>query len=569
MKDTAPATVYPPMMPVGVDFRPARLVWKIRSLVYNYPGGQAGLCGIDLNIFEKDRIALVGHNGAGKTTLVHHLNGLFQPQSGTVLYKGFHLEGNHLGKARREVGVLFQDPDDQLFCSTLDEDVAFGPQNQGLGPDEVEYRVVTSLRKVGIEHLRYKPPHRLSYGQKKRAAFATILAMEPEVLILDEPTANLDPRQEANFTELLNEYHGTLICISHDLPFLYSLCARAVVLENGSIHHDFSMQELVTHKKYLREHGLDFTFRLSCCEGGNGGRHASIGSHYHVHDIPAVCERHPAAVKEKEGTGKQPLIALSGYNYRYPDGSRGIRGVDLSIAENESIAVIGENGAGKSTLVACIAGIRKGEGEYVFDGKAVSKKERKELWRHIGIVFQDPADQLFCPSCREEVAFGPRQFKLPRNEIRNRVEEALALVKLSGFEDRVPHKMSAGERKRLSIAAVLAMRPRVLILDEPTANLDPQSEQLLCEILRQLPLTKILISHDIDIISILSERTVVMHEGRIIRDYAASIFLRDEHLVSLNGLDYTLKNACCREIMQLQGAASHTKAVSPDSHPLS
>ncbi|MEN6437357.1 MAG: energy-coupling factor transporter ATPase [Syntrophobacter sp.] len=557
MKETARATECASMMPPGTDIHSnRRLIWEIRSLEYRYPGGQVGLRGINLNIFEKDRIALVGHNGAGKTTLVHHLNGLFRPSSGTVLYEGLRLEGDQVGKARHRIGVLFQDPDDQLFCNTLDEDVAFGPQNQGLEPDEVEHRVVTSLRKVGIENLRYKPPHRLSYGQKKRAALATILAMEPEILILDEPTANLDPRQEANFTDLLMEFEGTLICISHDLPFLYRLCSRAVVLEDGDIHHDFSMQDLVTYKKYLREHGLDFTFRLSCCQGGNNGHNGSEGSHHHVHDIPAVHERRSPALAGKEYAAARPLIELSGYSYRYPDGSRGIREMDLSIREAESIAILGENGAGKSTLVSCIAGIRTGDGKYVFDGDIVSKKERKELWRHIGIVFQDPADQLFCPSCREEVAFGPKQLKLSKDETRTRVEEALALVRLTGFEDRVPHKLSAGERKRLSIAAVLAMKPRVLILDEPTANLDPQSEQLLCEILLHLPVTKILISHDIDIISILSERTVVMHEGRIIRDYPTSFFLRDEHLISLNGLDYTLKNACCREIMKLQEAAS-------------
>jgi energy-coupling factor transport system ATP-binding protein len=528
-------------------------LFDIQSLKYSYPDGHSALDGIDLSIYPGDRVALVGQNGAGKTTLVKNLTGLHRPRSGTVLYKGKSLEGEHLATARLQVGMLFQDPDDQLFCNTLEEDVAFGPQNQGLSPLEIENRVLVSLRKLGLEQLRYKAPHHLSYGQKKRAAFATLLAMDPEILVLDEPTANLDPKQEKLFVDLLREFTGTLICISHDLPFLYGLCSRAVVLERGRIHHDFSMQELVSHRDYLREHGLDFTFRLSCCR--EDGEH-SRGHHSHCMPFtisPAIPGHHADSEEEPP---PEALIRLRDYSYRYPDGTWGVCDAGISIRQGESVAIAGENGAGKSTLVSCLAGIVEGRGEYAFDGKPVLGRYRRELWRYIGLVFQDPADQLFCPSCREEVAFGPRQLKLAPGEIMTRVEEALALVRLAGFEERVPHHLSAGERKRLALAAVLSMRPRVLILDEPTANLDPQSEELLCEIVQQLNVTKILISHDIDIISLLCERTLVMHRGRFVRDYATSVFVSDEQLISINGLDYTFKNACCREIMKLQEAAA-------------
>ncbi len=533
----------------ATDSEAAHPLFEIRSLVYLYPDGHAALNGIDLTIQRGDRIALVGQNGAGKTTLAQHLNGLFRPRNGSILYDGLPLEGNHLRQARLEIGMLFQDPDDQLFCNTLDEDVAFGPQNQELGSLEVENRVTDSLRRVGLEEFRFKAPHRLSYGQKKRAALATILAMNPKVLILDEPTANLDPKQENLFAELLRQFTGTLICISHDLPLLYGLCSRAVVLENGKVHHDFSFQELVSHRKYLREHGLDFTFRLSCC------RNAETNHDEFHHHFPTMSITHENQASDRTTAEEAPspvLIRMHDYRYRYPDGTWGIRGAGFTIREGEGVAVLGENGAGKSTLVSCMTGIIEGEGEYLFDGKTVSEKGRKELWKHMGIVFQDPADQLFCPSCREEVAFGPKQLRLTNSEVDARVEEALALVRLTGFEDRVPHNLSAGERKRLALASVLSMRPRVLILDEPTANLDPQNEELFCDILRQLSVTKILISHDMDIISLLCERIVVMHQGRLIRDYSTSAFLQDEHLISVNGLDYTLKNACCREIMTLQ-----------------
>lgn len=527
-------------------------LFEIQSLTYRYPDGRLALQNIDLKIFAGDRIALVGHNGAGKTTLIQHLNGLKRGQEGIVLYKGESLDGNNLKRARLEVGMLFQDPDDQLFCNTIHEDVAFGPLNQGLHGREIDARVNEAISEVELSGLLYKPPHHLSYGQKKRAALATLLAMHPQVLILDEPTANLDPKQEKIFIELLNRYSGTLICISHDLPFLYSLCSRAVVLESGKIHHDYSMKELVSYPAYLRDHGLDFTFRFSCCRD-NGGH-----NHPHHHGMPTNVDNETVIfeVKRNESKTSQPLIRLSDLSFAYPDGTWGVRDVSLEIDEGAGIAVVGENGAGKSTLVRCLMGIISGNGEYIFNDKVVSGRYRKELWRHVGMVFQDPADQLFCPSCWEEVAFGPKQLKLNANEVDARVEQALSKVRLSGYEDRVPHHLSAGERKRLAIATVLSMRPRVLILDEPSANLDPHSEELLMEILRELQATKIVITHDIFLVSSLCERTLVMHGGKVIRDYATEEFERDEHLVSINGLDYNFKNQCCREILGLQNSLS-------------
>jgi len=204
-------------------------LFQLRSLSFSYADGHRALQDIDLDIFPGDRIALVGQNGAGKTTLVRHLNGIYTNQAGSLLYKGQSIQGDNLIRARRQVGILFQDPDDHLFNNTIYEDVAFGPMNQGLARDEVDERVRKALEMVGLDNLMFKAPHNLSYGQKKRAAFAAIMAMEPEVLILDEPTANLDSKQEEIFVQLLQDFGGTLICISHDLLFLYGLCSRAKV----------------------------------------------------------------------------------------------------------------------------------------------------------------------------------------------------------------------------------------------------------------------------------------------------------------------------------------------------
>ncbi len=519
-------------------------LYDLDSLSFRYPDGTYALRDVSLKIHPGDRIALVGRNGSGKTTLVKHLNGLHSCQEGSIGYKGHQLTESMLGELRLATGVLFQDPDDHLFCNSLYDDVAFGPMNQGLDEDTVISRVLEQLTAVNLEKLCYKPAHLLSYGQKKRAAFAAIMAMKPDVLILDEPTANLDPRQEKIFKELLREYSGTLIIIDHDLLFLYDLCDRAVVMSDGAIHHDYSFDQLVSQRESLREHGLDFTFRFSCLDHHQG---VNVHHHYqHTHEHPI------GAIHAPSLEPVAPLMEMQHYSFRYADGTLGLSDANLIIRLGDTLALVGENGAGKSTLAACLLGLNRGQGYFFVEGRPVTNGLRKGLWRRVGMVFQNSADQLFTPSCREEVAFGPQQMGIKGEELNQRVNEALARVHLQGFEDKVPLNMSGGERKRLAIAAALSMRPEMLILDEPTASLDPHGEELLIEILDSLGLTTILITHDLFFIERLSTRAIVMHQGTIIRDYSTAEFLADDHLQSVNGLDYSYKAACGRRIMALQ-----------------
>lgn len=523
------------------------LLFALDRLSFAYPDGKNALSEINLSIYRGDRIALVGKNGSGKSTLVRHLNGILAQQTGSLHYRGEEICPKNLSEMRLNTGILFQDPDNHLFCNTLYEDVAFGPMNKGLDREEVDQLVTSCLAAVGLGRLIYKPAHHLSYGQKKRAAFAAILAMQPEVLILDEPTANLDPKQEQIFKELLSAFHGTLIIIDHDLLFLHDLCERAVVLADGHIHHDYSFRELVSQQHALREHGLDFTFRFACC--GSDHDHFDETSHQHHHHHTHV---HGGRARHTlNGDEKAPLLELQHFNYCYPDKTTGIIDANLIVRPGEAIALVGENGAGKSTLAACLLGLHRGEGFFLFDGKLLDQGLRRALWRRVGMVFQNSADQLFCPSCWEEVAFGPQQMGLPTEEVEARVAEALDNVRLGGYEKRVPLNMSGGERKRLAIAAALSMRPEVLILDEPTASLDPQSQELLLEILNKLVMTKILITHDMFFIREVTSRTLVMHQSRIIRDYSTSAFLADDHLLAINGLDYTYKSHCLEQIRDL------------------
>ena len=501
---------------------------------------------IDLDIAVGDRLALVGQNGSGKTSLIKQLCGLLAPTSGQVRFRRARLSGNHLARSRLEIGLLFQDPDDQLFGHTLLDDTAFGPRHQGLPRQQAHQAALQALQRVGLAGMAYKAPHNLSFGQKKRAALAGLLAMQPQVLLLDEPTANLDPHQEQVFLDLLSDFGGTLICASHDLIFLYELCDRAVVLDRGRIQHDYRMRDLVSQRRELRTHGLDFSFRLVLTD---------------LVENPPSAAPNPAGPTSPAHTDPppaEPLIDLSGYHYRYPDGTNALHGIDLQIKEGEHIAMVGENGAGKTTLLSCLLGLRWGHGTFLFKGKPVTRRLRQGLWRQVGMVFQDCADQLFCPSVAEEITFGLLQLGYSRTEARQRLDRVLTLVRLEGFEERVPLHMSGGERKRLALACVLAMQPRLLILDEPTAGLDPGGEELLLEILRGLDVTLLLVSHDMFFVKELTQRTVVMHQGRILEDMPSKAFLQDRRLGNLNGLSYAYRRRCSDDIHRLQHEHEHS-----------
>ena len=524
---------------------PEQTLFSLRGLAYRYADGTPALASIDLDVHPGDRIALVGHNGSGKTTLVKQLCGLLAPSAGEVFFRGRPLDGDHLDRARLEIGLLFQDPDDQLFGHTLIDDTAFGPRNQGLEREPAEAAARRALKQVGLAQLAYKAPHNLSFGQKKRAALAGLLAMRPEVLILDEPTTNLDPRQEEIFLNLLREFPGTLICISHDLIFLYELCTRAVVIQHGRIHHDYSLRELVSQRESLHAHGLDFSFRLAA----DAPLPSEPGAAEPIRRSPPEPSGNPAG---------PPLVSMGDYRYRYPDGTRALAGVDLDIRRGERLAIVGENGAGKTTLLACLLGLRQGGGSFHFAGEPVTARRRKSLWRRVGMVFQDCADQLFCPSVEEEIAFGLKRLGCSPAETRERTAAALARVRLAGFETRVPLHLSGGERKRLALACVLAMAPELLILDEPTAGLDPAGEALLLDILADLDATLLLVSHDMFFVGELTRRTLVMHQGRIAWDLPTREFMRDEALGSLNGLAFIYRRDCGDAIRALQHEHEHS-----------
>ncbi|MFF4362453.1 energy-coupling factor ABC transporter ATP-binding protein [Streptomyces sp. NPDC001604] len=232
----------------------------VSGLAFAYPDGHQALFGVDFSIGRGERVALLGPNGAGKTTLVLHLNGILTGGAGTVTVAGLPVGKQHMAEIRRRVGIVFQDPDDQLFMPTVREDVAFGPAAAGLKGPELEERVDRALARVGMAEFKDRPPHHLSFGQRRRVAVATVLAMEPEILVLDEPSSNLDPASRRELADILRSLDVTVLMVTHDLPYALELCPRSLILSEGVIAADGKTAELLSDEELMRAHRLELPF---------------------------------------------------------------------------------------------------------------------------------------------------------------------------------------------------------------------------------------------------------------------------------------------------------------------
>ncbi|MBM7515933.1 energy-coupling factor ABC transporter ATP-binding protein [Nocardioides nitrophenolicus] len=236
-------------------------VLDVRQLAFAYPDGHQALFGVDLHVHAGERVALLGPNGAGKTTLVLHLNGILSGETGhgggSVAVSGLPVTKKNLLEIRRRVGIVFQDPDDQLFMGSVRADVGFGPANLGLKGAALERRVMDALEQVGMADFADRPPHHLSFGQRRRVAVATVLAMEPEILVLDEPSSNLDPASRRELADILRALDVTLLMVTHDLPYALELCPRAVVLSDGRVVADGTTYDVLTDEALMHAHRLE------------------------------------------------------------------------------------------------------------------------------------------------------------------------------------------------------------------------------------------------------------------------------------------------------------------------
>ena len=512
------------------------------------------LNGLSLEIGESESIAVIGPNGSGKSTLARCLNGLIVPQSGRILVDGMDTaDPGNKWKVHQRAGMIFQNPDNQLVSTTVEREVAFGLENLGLPTPEIHERVAWALDRFHMSKYRQYPPHRLSGGEKQRLAIASVSAMRPRYLICDEPTSSLDPGDRQDILGLLmsivDEYRMSVVFITQS-PEEAARMDRIVLVADGEVVASGTPETVYLDSTGLARHGLEAPLakRLSDALRTRGVQvpagtvHPESLVHWLSEQRPAsradrVLETIPPGEtdtpdrpRSSVSPARPPIIEFDQVSHTYSPGTSleisALRDVTVQVFPGECVALTGPNGSGKSTMIQHLNRLLKAEsGTIRVEGVDVSASETDlgKLRQKVGLVFQFPETQLFEETVFDDVGFGPRQMGVEESEIPGMVSRALERVNLdpSRFSGRHPLSLSGGEKRRAAIAGILVMEPSVLALDEPTSGLDPQSVRQVEAVFKgfnETGATLFLITHDMDLISRLADRILVMENGRITAD---------------------------------------------------
>ena len=514
------------------------MFFQIENLTYQHPGhapeSSPALKSISLNINEGEWIALVGANGSGKTTLARHLNGLLQPESGSVLVDGLDTrQTENLPMIRSKVGMVFQSPEDQIVASLVSEDTAFGPENLAVHSGEVQTRIQVALRQVGMWDQRERPPHLLSAGQTQRVALAGVLAMQPKCIIFDETTAMLDPigkRDVLAQMQLLHERGMTLIMITHSMNEA-ALAGRAILLDGGSLAFDGSTEALFNDEPLLNRCHLEqpsrYQIKKILKKYFPGIEISDRGNEPLNYVIPVCPEQikkdHVEPISPVEND--DPLIVVEELKHTYlrgtPMAQPSLDGVNLKTKKGTTHGLVGATGSGKSTLLQHLNGLYQPQAGKVRVGQfdtTDAQVDLKGLRRFAGLVFQNPELYFFEQYVGDEIAYGAKLY-FGREGLRERVRMAMETVGLDFdlFKDRLTNTLSGGEKRKVALASVLVVNPELLILDEPSAGLDPLSRQGLLTTLRKLQTqghSIVLSSHNMEDIAALAQEMTILQHGK-------------------------------------------------------
>ncbi len=522
----------------------------IRNLTFTYRrGDRKALDEIDFGLREGEMVALMGRTGAGKSTLCRCLNGVipnFQKGefSGDVQVFGEPTKGKRIYELAQDVGLVFQDFEPQLFSTSVELEVAFGPENIALPRDEIADRIKYALSIVGLEGFENRQPYNLSGGEKQRLAIASILSIKPKVLVLDEPTTDLDPQGRHDVLAALRKLRDesvSLLIVEQDAEDVIG-ADRIVIMDAGRILASGKPRDILADVQLLEQHGIrpPQIARLFQSAADEPAPFTAEEAYYQMND-PFDEEKFSTLQQEDESRkNKYGDVALEvrGLKYSYPGMGNVLNGIDLQIREGEFVAIIGQNGSGKTTLAKHFNGLlRPSEGTILCYGRDAADMNVSELGRITGYVFQNPDHQIFASIVKDEVTFGPRNYGLSQEEISRNVAEALEAVELQGYEENDPFSLTKGERQRVAVASVLACKPRILILDEPTTGLDYSQQKSMMELLRSLNAaghTIIIITHALWVVAEYAHRAIVMYEGSVIMDGTVrEVFSEQDELESV------------------------------------
>ena len=456
-------------------------------------GDSVALDDVTLEVCRGERVCVLGANGSGKSTLASVICGLLAPDEGDVELAGHAVCTGGVPDlaayrdARRQLGLVFQNPDDQIVTSVVADDVAFGPENLGVPRAQIAARVARELRRVAMEKYAHADPSRLSGGQRQRVCIAGALAMEPAVLVLDEPSSLLDVRGRAAIMRVMGRLAAAGATLVHVTHFMDEALAadRVIVMRHGRVALEGTPDEVFATKnaQVIEALGLEMPFeaRLAAAlrAGAADGKVAAVAAPSGEKlAAPAACA--PAA--------EPPAILARDLGFSYGPGAQALDGVSLEVPARATTAIVGQTGSGKSTLLRLLCGLEAADaGSLTVCGiNAATKRGRRQVRRAVGYVMQHPERQLFAQTVAEDVAFGPRNQGLSAAEVERRVAHALDLVGLADRRDASPFELSGGQQRLAAIAGVLAMEPELLVLDEPTAGLDPRGRARLRALMADL-----------------------------------------------------------------------------------
>ena len=510
-------------------------ILSLNDLAFTYrDAAKPALDQIDYRHRGGEFTVIVGETGAGKSTLCRCLNGLIPSFTKGRLEGSLHITGNrasghpHVYELARIVGLVFQDFEAQLFSTNVELETAFALENFAVDRGEMRARVEEALNRVGLAGFEQRDPSSLSGGEKQRLAIASVLAGRPALVVMDEPTTDLDPvgkRDIFRLAQVLRHEIEGIILVEHETEHVLS-ADRILLMHEGRIVGEGPPGEMLADPRYVERHGvrpLQTTVLLSRL----GLETDALTIEDAVVRIRSAGWRVKASARERLNGGRKPasgrpVVQIDNLTFRYGDAQPAVDGVSLDIRAGEFVALVGQNGCGKTTLAKHLNGLHvPTEGAVRVLGKSTSEWTLRELGRRVGYVFQNPDHQIFANTVLDEVAFGPRNYGLPEETVREKTAAALAVTGLAGRESADPFNLTRGERQQLAVASVLATDPEILVLDEPTTGLDYHGQIAILDLIRRLHesgRTVVMITHSMWVVAEYAGRCVIMSGGRVVRD---------------------------------------------------
>ena len=521
---------------------------RIDNASFTYAGsGVAALRGVNLKQNAGEMIGVMGASGAGKSTLAKLLNRIIPELEGgdlhgVVMLGGRSIAASHVRDLARDIGMVFQDFESQLFSTTVAHEVAFAMERVGMPREEIVARLAPALEAVGLRGFEERDPTTLSGGQKQRLAIASVLALRPRVVVLDEPTTDLDPEGRSEVFALIRRMRGegtSLIVIEHEAEELRQ-CDRIIILRDGAIFAEGPPAEVFPRIEQLEDCGINppsldrVGKMLGIAEHPVSVADAEAGIRKLLAHAPSATDALPfiaAPVPSQE----KLILEVEAASFSYPEGPRVLDRMSLKLTAGEFIAIVGQNGSGKTTLAKMTVGLLAPDsGSILLEGRDRTTLRPAETAHEIGYVFQNPDHQIFADTVEAEVKFGPRNFGLDEREVEARCAEVLAAVGLGNERATDPFLLGKGQRQRLAVASVLALRPRLLILDEPTTGLDYREQRKMMKLVSELNaagVAIVMITHTPWLVAEYARRVILMRAGHKLFDGPVrEFFVQDELL---------------------------------------